>query len=428
MRRALTVCAGVVVALTTAAATTAQAGPVTAPATRGPSAGISGELVVQWNQTLLRIVRTPGAQPATVHTTRSFAIMHAAIYDAVVSVTRSGRPYLFDIDTPHGASAPAAAAQAGHDTLRALYPSWAGTLDQQLATELAAVPDGAGRRGGVRVGQLAARFMLAARGDDGADATPPAFPPGDTPGAYRPAPPAFAPAVFTHWAAVTPFLADRADQFRPDPPPPVAGRAYAQALNEVKSLGQDTSTTRTADQTVVAKFWAAPIWNYWNEITQTLVTARHTDLDQTARVFAQLDLAVADTVIAFYDAKYHYARWRPVTAVREADGDGNPFTTGDASWSPLAATPADPSYPGAHSAVSTTAAAVLASFFGDRQAVTVSSEALPGTTRTFTRLRDVATEAGLSRIFAGVHTRSDHDAGVQLGNRLARFVRQHGLR
>ena len=148
--------------------------------------------------------------------------------------------------------------------------------------------------------------------------------------------------------------------------------------------------------------------------------SRHgTGLVTTARLFAVLNLAIADDVIAFYDAKYHYAVWRPVTAIREADGDGNPATTGDPNWMPLSATPADPSYPGAHSAVSAAAATVLSGFFGNWDRLTVTSEAVPGT---FPGYRAAATEAGLSRIAAGVHTRTDHDAGTRLGRRVAAYV------
>jgi membrane-associated phospholipid phosphatase len=403
-------------------------GPATSAApAQAASTRDSGAVVVEWNRALLRIVRTPGAQPPTVHPTRSFAILHAAIYDAAVSASGHGRGYLFTIRAPRGASARAAAAQAGHDTLAALYPSFAGTLDQQLAGELATIPDGRSKSDGVRVGQLSARFLLAARADDGSAATPPPFTPGTTPSDYRPTPPAFAPAVFTGWSAVTPFLVPRAEAFRPGPPPPLTSTAYAAALNEVQSLGQDVSTTRTAEQTVVARFWAAPIWNYWNEIAQSLVTSRRAGLVEAARVFAQLDLSIADSVIAFYDAKYHYAFWRPVTAIQLAGTDGNPLTVGNEQWNPLATTPADPSYPGAHSAVSATAATVLAAFFGDRAALSVVSEALPGTIRTFDRLSDVVTEAGLSRIYAGVHTGLDHVAGVRLGRELAQFTLRHGL-
>jgi hypothetical protein len=233
--------------------------------------------------------------------------------------------------------------------------------------------------------------------------------------------------VFTHWAAVTPFVLRRANQFRPRPYPDLDGAHYAAAVNEVKSLGRDTSTTRTADQTVEGRFWAASIWNYWNEITQNVVLARHSGLATAARVFARLNFAFADSVIAFYDAKYHYRIWRPITAIRLADDDTNPDTAGDPNWTSLAATPADPSYPGAHSVVAQAGAAILRHTYGPVRHLTVTSEVLAGTVRTFDTFQGAADEAGLSRIVAGLHTRIDHDAGQRLGADVARFLLTEGL-
>jgi hypothetical protein len=378
--------------------------------------------IVEWNHTLLRIVRTAGAQPATIHPTRSFAIMHAAVYDAIVAATGDGRPYLFTVDAARNASPQAAAVQAAHDTLAALYPTMAADLDRQLAADLTAIPDKAARTAGARIGMLTARLMLAARDGDGSAATPPALTPGTEPGQYRPTPPAFTPAVFTHWPAVSPFVLDRADRFRPTSYPALTSDAYTRAVNEVKQLGQDTSTTRTVDQTTQARFWAAPIWNYWNEIAQSAAVAHHSDILTTARLFADLNLAFVDAVIAFYDAKYHYRIWRPVTAIRLADTDTNPATTADPAWTPLANTPPDPAYPGAHSVISQAGATVLTRFYGPTDRITVTSEVLPGVARAFTRFQDAAEEAGTSRIYAGVHTRIDHHAGLRLGRAVARFA------
>ena len=155
--------------------------------------------------------------------------------------------------------------------------------------------------------------------------------------------------------------------------------AYANALNEVESLGRNSSATRTADETVVAKFWAGPIWNTWNEIADNAALAHHTNLETTARMLAILNLTFADGVIAFYDAKYHYAVWRPITAIRLGDSIGNMAITGDPTWLSLATTPADPSYPGAHSVISAAGAAVLSAFFGKDGKVQVTSDVLPGT-------------------------------------------------
>jgi membrane-associated phospholipid phosphatase len=395
-------------------------GSVTAIAADTPRG--SGTIVVDWNKSLLHVLSTPGAQPPTVHPTRSLALLHAAIYDAVVSVTRSGQPYLVSVNASSRARPDAAAAQAGHDTLVALYPSQSMAFDQQLSSELAAIPNGVSKDQGIQVGRLVAESILATRAGDGSNVAPPALPDGALPGQYRRTPPNNAAAVFTQWPGVTPFVLNRADQFRPAPPPAITSAAYALAYNEVKSLGQNTSTSRTADETVAAKFWPGPIWVQWNEIAEASALNHHTDLVRTASLFALLNLSFADTVIAFYDAKYHYLLWRPITAIREGENDGNPATAGDPTWTPLLATAADPSYPGAHSAISSAGAAVLTSFFGKHDKIKVTSDALPGVVRSFDSYDAAASEAGLSRIFGGVHFRFDHEAGAQLGSKVARFV------
>ncbi len=400
-----------------------------APSTRGNAAANgasgSGAIVIAWNKELLHIVQTPGAQPATVHPTRSYAILHAAIYDAVVSITRDAPAYLYSVTAPSSARADAAAATAGHDVLVSLYPEWKAALDQQLAGELATIPNGAGEQQGIQVGQTVAAHLLAIRANDGSTTTLQPFVPGNQPGNYLLTPPKFAAPVFTNWGNVTPFVLDNAAQFRPAPPPALTSQAYAQALNEVESLGQKTSTTRTPEQTVIGKFWAGPIWNTWNEIAENAALAHHTNLETTARLFAVLNLSFADSTIAFYDAKYHYQLWRPVTAIREANTIGNPAIAGDPTWTPLAVTALDPAYPSAHGVISGAGAAVLAAFFGNQDQISLTSDVLPGVVRTFASYSDVATEAGLSRIYAGQHTRIDIEVGSQLGQNVAQFVLPH---
>src|ERR1700680_965110 len=423
---ALTVLVGIALGVGTASAAAAITTGNTNKTSPSPVGGSSGAIVVAWNEQLLQIVLTPGAQPVTMPPTRSFAIVHAAIYDSVVSITKDDPTYLFSVRASRGARVDAAAAEAGHDSLIALYPSLNSKLktavDQLLVTELAAIPDGASKQNGIKVGQDVAAKLVADRANDGSAATPPPFVAGDKPGDFRPVPPTFAAPVFTGWANVTPFVLETAKQFRPELQAAVTSADYANALNEVKSLGQNTSTTRTADETVAAKFWAGPIWNTWNEIADNAALAHSTNLEATARLFALLNLTFADGVIAFYDAKYHYQIWRPITAIRAGDTIGNPAITGDPTWTPLATTPADPSYPGAHSVISSAAATVLSSFFGKDDQIQVTSDVMKGTVRTFDSYQAVATEAGLSRIFAGVHTRLDHVSGLKLGRSVAQFV------
>src|SRR5579863_1060796 len=416
-----------------AAAAVAAAGATSASAAVGRPAPIhrpasafqpgSGQLVVDWNRELITIQGIPGAQPSTIHSTRSIAILQAAEYDAVVSITHRDRPYLFSVLAARDASPEAAADQAAHNVLTALYPSEALSLDTMLANELAAIPNGRAKSDGERVGAKVAQRLIVIRSNDGSAATPPPFVAGNQPGDYRPTPPKFPAPVFSNWGSVTPFVLHNGAQFRPAPPPPITSAAYADALNEVKSLGQDTSTTRTADQTAAANFWAsAPIWDTWNQVAQNLAITRHVSLEQAATVFASLDLTLADATISLYDAKYHYLIWRPVTAIQLGDTIGNPGIVGDPNWMPLAVTAADPSFPGAHSTISQAAAAVLTAFYGHRQPLAIT---LNGVTRSFGSFQAAADEAGLSRIFAGQHTRLDHEAGQRVGSQVADFVLEH---
>lgn len=423
VRKTMTVLAGATVILTTTMAGLSSGGmtsQVEAAATRAAPLK-SGAIIVDWNKELVQAVSTPGVQPATIHPTRSFAMLDAAMYDAVVSIIHGNAPYLFSLNALSGARPDAAAAQAGHDTLAALYPSLQNAFDQRLETELAAIPAGPAKHRGIVAGRLAAAFMLAARGNDGSSATPPIAPLGTQPGHYRATPPFVAPGIFTQWSGVTPFVLRAANQFRPAPPPDLTSAAYAQAINQVKSLGEVNSTSRTAEQTVIAKFWSAPIWITWNQIAENSALAHHTDLVHTARLFALLNLSFADTTIAMYDAKYQYDLWRPATAIREAASAGNPAVVADPNWTPLL-NASDPSYPGAHSAISGAGAAVLTSVFGAHDKFTVTSSTLPGVVRSFTGYNAAATEAGVSRIYGGVHTELDHVSGLRLGHQVTGFV------
>ncbi|MFF3669556.1 phosphatase PAP2 family protein [Microtetraspora malaysiensis] len=405
-----------------AAAPAAHAAPLgTAHVVARPA---QGNVVIEWNRTLLDIVRSPHAEPTTIHPTRNFAIMSAAVYDAVNAISRAHPLYGPSLTAPRDASRPAAAAAAAHDTLTALYPAHKAELDRQLSSDLAGIPDGRAKQEGIKVGVQAARAIIALRAHDGADATPPPYATTGKPGDYRSTPPAFKAPEFTHWGKVTPFLIRTGHQFRPTAPPALASSAYAGAINEVKAIGAARSATRTAEQTTLAKLWSGPAQNYWYDVAQQVALARHSDLDQSADMFALLNLTVADATIAIYDAKYTYRFWRPITAIRLAAG--NPRVKRDPAWTPLVVTPPDPSYPGMHSDISTAAATVLAGFYGDHNTFTLTSPATAGSPRPYTKpytsLSATATEAGLSRIWGGVHTRLDHKSGNELGAAIARYA------
>jgi hypothetical protein len=200
----------------------------------------------------------------------------------------------------------------------------------------------------------------------------------------------------------------------------LASDEYTRSFVEVKSLGLIDSTTRTSDQTQIGQFWNGNIQDFWNEIAQTAALEHHLGLAQSAHLFALLNISLADTAIAFFDAKYTYNFWRPVTAIQMAAIDDNARTEPDLNWLPLSTkTAPDPSYPGAHSAISAAAAEVLRLYLGDRLTFDVTSESLAGTTRQFTSFSEAAEEAGLSRIYAGQHFRFDHVAGKRLGRQVA---------
>src|SRR6266705_1183142 len=387
--------------------------------------------VLRWNRILLAIVRTPGAQPGTNHATRSFALMHAAIYDAVNAIARTHEPYLVRLTgVQRHAYQQAAGAAAAHEVLAALYPVFLSSLDDELQQSLTQIPAGKVKDEGILIGRTVADRILALRINDGANAQPILYVFGSAPGDYQSTPPNFpTQPQFTHWSHVTPFALERANQFLPGPPPALTGDTYSEALNEIKSLGTTNSTTATADEALTGRFWNGAIQNYWNEITQTAVLDHDLSIAQSARLFALLNLALADGVIAFYDAKYTYNFWRPVTAIRAADSDNNPDTMADPNWLPeVRKTAPDPSYPGAHAVLSAAGSEVLISFFerGDFE-FKVTSEVLPGVERSFTSLSAAAEEATLSRVFAGQHFRFDLTAGQRLGREVADFVTDNFL-
>jgi hypothetical protein len=391
---------------------------------RPATATQSANPVIEWNRTLLVIVRTPGAQPPTIHSTRNFAMLHAAIFDAVNNIDRDFEPYAVRLShVSRRASAEAAADQAAHDVLLSLYPAFASMLDSELQQDLEQIPYGRDKADGIKEGQDVAAAILALRSNDGSAVTFPPFVPKSQPGSYQLTPPNFAPADFIQWPQVTPFALAHANEFRPGPPPQLTSENYTLFFNEVKSLGLISSATRTADQTQIGQFWNGNIQDFWNEIAQTAALTRHLDLAQSAHLFALLNISLADATIAFFDTKYTYDLWRPVTAIQMAAIDSNPETEQDPSWIPLSTkTAPDPSYPGAHSAISAAAAEVLRLSLGDQITFDVTSESLAATTRHFTSFSEAAEEAGLSRIYAGQHFRFDHLAGKRLGQQVARSI------
>jgi hypothetical protein len=393
--------------------------------TRASGSATQPDQVIQWNQELLKLIQVMGAQPATIHPTRTLAITQLAVFDAVNATDRGNESHLFRSQGSGDASPDAAAAAAARTTLLALLPSQQPAIDAFYQTSLAQIGSGRGVQRGIQVGEQVAQAVLASRANDGASVTPTPYVPQPGPGEYQLTPPAFAPAGFTQTAHVTPFVLTSASQFRPPAPPALTSPRYADDFNEVKSLGRLTSTTRSADQTAIGKFWgAAPIWIVWNQIADQAGVAFNNSLARNARMLALLDTSLADGAIALYDAKYAYHRWRPITAITATD-QGNPNTIADPTWVPLANTANDPGYPGAHAAFSQAAATALDEFFGTDNFSFSLTNATTAITRSFDSFSGAADEASASRIYAGQHFRYDENAGQALGRQVADFVVDH---
>jgi membrane-associated phospholipid phosphatase len=385
---------------------------------------LSGNVVLEWNQLALGAIKQTNAN--LLLASRALAITQTAVYDSVNAIDRSFAVYFAHVHASRGASLVAAAAEAAHDTLTALFPSQASTFDAALAADLVGIPPGRARQG-TDVGHAVAQQILNWRSTDGSGAVVP-YTPGTDPGDWQPTPPAFLPALGPQWPDVTPFAMTDGSQFRPAPPPALDSAEYAAAFNEVESLGRVDSTTRTADQTQIALFWkdptaAAYAFGHWNEIAQQVSVERGLGLVADAHLFALLNLATADAIISVWDTKYTYNFWRPVTAIQFAgDSALNPATASDPTWTPLIATPNFPSYTSAHSTVSGAAAAVLTSVFGPDYHFTTGSDGLPGVTRSFASFAAAAAEAGQSRIYGGIHFQFDNQNGLASGDALGQFV------
>ena len=419
-----------VAALMTVAMTALAAGRPTRrphPTAHGRLDSTQPDEVIQWNQELQKVLVAPGAQPASIHPTRTMAIAQIAVYDAVNGIVGGARPFLVDLRAPRHASSQAAAAAAARTALDALLPSQQPTIDAFFHTSLARLESGPSVQDGVSFGDRVAHAVLAARANDGADLTPPPFTPGTGAGEYQLTPPALAPAAFTQTPHVAPFVLPSASRFRPPAPPALTSSQYAEDFSEVHSLGELNSAARTEDETAIARFWgAAPVWVVWNQVADQAAVSFGNTIEQNARMLALLDTTLADSAIALYDAKYTYHRWRPITAITATD-QGDPSTMTDPAWVPFANTANDPGYPGAHAAFSQAAASVLQDVFGTDAFSFSLSNATVGVTRTFTSFTAASAEAFASRIFAGQHFRYDEDAGQTLGARVAGFVVDQAL-
>jgi len=383
--------------------------------------------VLQWNVNMLQALST--ATPSGVLQSRVAAIVETAVYDAVASFSEDAEPYAgIHIPPPPGASIDAAAIAAAHFALVNLIPAQSASLDTLYASSLSA-------RGlttanpGVDVGEQVASSILAARAADGSASAqfPYSAPGAGNPGVWVPTPPAFAPASLPGWGNVTPWVMRRGSQFRVPPPPAVDSDVYAQDVEEVRNFGALNSIVRTSYQTEIAKWWPPSAVILWNPIARQVAVARGLSISENARLFALLNVAAADAAIACYESKYAYSVWRPISAIRNADGVRIPA---DPNWQPFLATPAFPEYPSAHNEISGAIAQILIAFFGDTPGVAMvaHSPANPAFDHFWTQFSEGIDEVINARVWEGIHFRNSDEQGMRAGRCVGRFVVRHALR
>ena len=376
------------------------------------------DAVTDWNAIMQATVASSNAFIQA----RSAAIVQLAVFDAVNSITGKYRPYLAIISAPPGASPEAAAVAAAHRTLVTLYPGSAAVLDVAQAVSLSAISDGQAKTDGVAVGEAAASAILALRANDGSGLVVP-YTPGSDPGDWQPTPPALAPALLSGWGQVTTFGILNGAQFRSAPPPLLGSARYARDFNEVKLVGDVNSSVRPQDRTNVARFYIIAAVQVYNPAARQVSIAQKKTLSQNAHDFALLAMAICDGLISSMETKYYYNRWRPVTAIRAADTDGNPSTGPDTGWLPLIITPPFPSYPSAHASAGGAARRILERLYGkDGFLITLTSPTAPNVTLYYTAWKQITDDIDDARIFGGIHFRYDQEGGALQGWKVGSYI------
>jgi PAP2 superfamily len=378
---------------------------------------VSADVITDWNERAVVFVTKQRMLPPQAE--RVVASVHVAMFDAVNSVERRYRPYRLAVSTAKDTSKEAAAAVAAGMVLAGLHPNETEELNSLMDAYLAAIPPGTAKSEGIKVGQEVAAKIIAERKDDGANA-PDAYRPKTRPGVYVPTP----VTASSMWPNVKPFAMTSPSQFRPQPPIPLAGEEWAADYNEIKNLGGKNSTKRTAGQTEDGRFWLITGPASYYPIVRQLVVAKKMDVIDSARFMALASTAAADGYIAVFDAKYHYDFWRPITAIRNGDIDGNPATELDAVWQPIDNTPMHPEYPCAHCITSAAVAAVIEAALGsaDFSEVSMTSPTAPGVTHRWTNVWAYADEVSMARIYAGFHYRFSTRVGQDMGRKIGRLV------
>lgn len=382
--------------------------------------------VAAWNEQALRSIRASSTPPPKA--SRILAILHASIHDAYNGIAGTYQQYYVTTGLPGpNASKEAAVAVAAHDVLAAAFPARVDEFDSEMAAQLGQVPNGALKTAGMNFGRAVAVAIMTSRASDGASSVV-TYSAAPAPGVWRPTPGAFAAALLPQWGNVVPFGITDAARYVPAAPPALNSSQYRFDFDQVKALGSAASTVRTPDQTIIARFWANGAGTstppgHWNQIARIVVRQLGMGVADEARLFALLNIAMADAAIVAWKTKYQYNYWRPITAIREAASDGNPATSADPTWTPLLATPPFPEYVSGHSTFSGAAAMVLERVTGQRNfSFVATSDDAPGISRPYPDFRTAAAESGMSRIYGGIHFWSANEQGLKAGGDIGKDV------
>jgi hypothetical protein len=392
------------------------------------------EMVLKWNEASTKaVVKTLGMPP--MPESRIYAMINLTMHDALNNITPKYETYALKTAIVNNASPDAAVAQAAHDVLVSLFPTQSSTFDSLLNSSLSGIATSESKQKGIYIGSMAAKAMIDKRTNDGIATAQYNYPSRTLPGQYRATPPFDAPPYYNFismpgWGKVQPFGLESIYKFRMVPPNDINSQEYTADFNEIKTMGCRNCLGRTVEQTQIGLFWLDNIPLSWNRIARGLITEKQLNGVEAARLLALIHMAMADANISAFDNKFFYSTWRPYTAVKLAETDGNPNTSADANWTTLASpTPPVPDYPSNHAMCASSAAEILKSYFKtDNVSFTASSNALPMVTRSFNNFSTAAREVSLSRIYAGFHFRNSVERGEEQGRKIGEYIFGHCLK
>ena len=388
--------------------------------------------MLDWNEQALNATRLARNPPP--HSALYLATFHIAIFDAVNGITRDHRGWLINDPAPAGANMDAVIASASFTVLNSLW-TWTNPRTLQIAYDkaLAAIRDGPSKGDGIAWGKKVAEAVLAKRADCGYNKPIPGKYTSTDIGKWRETPAAFRPPTLPFWGKVTPFVLTSQAQFRAPPPYTVGSKEYAAEIAYVNKVGGRDGADRTEYQTLTTPFWSDDLGTatppgHWNVVAQQIARQKNLSEPETARLFALLNIAEADVAIAIWETKFFYNTWRPETAIREMDTKTNPDASMNPDFIPNLASPSFPSYVSGHSGFSAAAARMLALYFGtDEIPFSVGSDGLPGVIHSFAKLSDGQREAGMSRVWGGIHVMSDNLEGQKMGVEVADWTYANAL-